>query len=342
MTVLPTSHIVTRSLRPACPSGILPEEVDHGQNARGARGLQARITLRRRERASTLLLVLWAIMLMSIAVMGLVDHLERGTNESLAAEKEFRVRLLLQSARTVAAHPALQRGDPLLRQKVSALSSYEIKFSSEGVRLAINELPNNRLQQRFAQNLFEQWGLTSEQARLLVESICDWIDRDSRPRPQGAERDYYTGVGRPDFPFNKPFANINDLLLVRGAEEMDRRHSSWRDAFTLYGDGSIDVHQAPSEMLEALFDVTPAEVSRFLESRLGPDGLPETKDDPVFTSLAQVRTLLDVPEANYRRASRLLTLDHPVKRTECLARAGTTERRLTIISGPGVNLITEE
>ena len=65
-------------------------------------------------------------------------------------------------------------------------------------------------------------------------------------------------------------------------------------------------------------------------------------DDPHFKSLPEVRRLLDVPQENYSEAAALLTLDHPVKRTECLARAGSLERRLTIISGPGINLIREE
>ena len=52
--------------------------------------------------------------------------------------------------------------------------------------------------------------------------------------------------------------------------------------------------------------------------------------------------MLDVPQLNYTAVSALLTLDHPVKRTECLARAGSLERRLTIISGPGVSVIREE
>ena len=47
-------------------------------------------------RGSSLLLVLWAIMLMSFSVIGLVSHLSRGLDESIHAEKEFRTRLLLQ------------------------------------------------------------------------------------------------------------------------------------------------------------------------------------------------------------------------------------------------------
>ena len=95
-------------------------------------------------------------------------------------------------------------------------------------------------------------------------------------------------------------------------------------------------------MLAVLFDVTESEVSRFVSTRLGPDGLPDTIDDFRFPTLVEARRVLDVPQLNYAAVSALLTLDHPVKRTECLARAGSLERRLTIISGPAVSVIREE
>ena len=288
------------------------------------------------------MLVLWAIMLMSFSVIGLVTHLSRGLDESIYAEKEFRARLLLQSARVLAAHPAIERGDPLLRQSVSNVTSYEVKLTTEGVHLGINQLGSSGTQRRFARRLFEKWGLDVRQAQTLTDSIADWIDASDRPRPQGAEREYYLPLGRPDFPFNRPFDNIDDLLLVRGFAELDRLRPDWRDFFTLFGDGTIDLHLASAEMLAALCDVTPSEVGRFISARLGPDGLAETIDDPHFKSLPEVRRLLDVPQENYSEVTALLTLDHPVKRTECLARAGSLERRLTIISGPGINLIREE
>jgi type II secretory pathway component PulK len=293
-------------------------------------------------RGSALLLVLWAIMLMGFAVIGLVKHLSRGLDESIAAEKDFRARLLLESARTVAAHPAILRGDPLLRQELSPVRSWEVTLSTEGCRLAVNQLASSRLQRRFARQLFENWGIDPREALALVDSLADWIDPDSTPLPQGAEREIYTALERPDFPYNKTFTSLDDILLVRGADVMDRQRPDWRDFFTLYGDGTIDVHTASSVMLEALLDVTPSEVSRLVRERLGPDGQPGTEDDRRFTSLTEVRSLLDVPEMNYRRASGLLTLAHPIRRTECLAHAGGLERRLTLIEGPGLKIIQRD
>jgi hypothetical protein len=131
-------------------------------------------------------------------------------------------------------------------------------------------------------------------------------------------------------------------MMIRGAEELDNVKPDWRDYFTLYGDGSIDMHRASAEMLAVLFDVTESEVSRFISARLGPDNQPDTIDDHRFATLKEVRNVLDVPQLNYTRVSSLLVLDHPVKRTECLARAGSLERRLTIISGPAISVIREQ
>jgi len=50
----------------------------------------------------------------------------------------------------------------------------------------------------------------------IADSILDWMDEDDRPRAQGAEADYYAGLGLPYRPRNGvPFA-LEELLLVRG------------------------------------------------------------------------------------------------------------------------------
>jgi general secretion pathway protein K len=316
-------------------------EPRHNQSKPAAHGRGRRHGWRD-ERGSGLLLVLWAIMLMGFAVIGLVNHLSRHLDESRDAEKKFRAHLLLQSARTLTTHPDIERGDPLLRQAVSTTSSYEVTLSTEGVRLAINELGTSPVQRRFAQRLFESWGLDSLKAQTLAESIADWIDVNDRPRPHGAENNHYTAIGHLDFPFNRPFQNIGDVLLVRGADELDKRKPNWRDYFTLHGDGTIDMHLASGEILEALFDVGSAEVGRLVRARVGPDRLRDTEDDLRFTTLTEVRRLLDVPEANYKAVLPLLTLEHPIKRVECVARVGGMQRRLTVLTGPGLKLVREE
>jgi type II secretory pathway component PulK len=293
-------------------------------------------------RASSLLLVLWAITMMSFAVIGLVTNLSRGLDESIYAEKDFRARLLLQSARVLAGHPEIEWGDPLLRQEVSSSSSYDVSINTEGERLALNQLATSPVHRQFARRLFEKWGMDAKAAQTLTDSIADWIDPADRPRDHGAERDYYTKSGRPDFPFNRPLTDVDDVMLIRGADELIRANPDWRSHVTLYGDGTIDVLRAREEMLVALFDVTPSEIRRYMTTRIGPDGIADTMDDPRYKTIAEVRALLDVPAPNYSAVSALLTLRHPITRVECHVRAGDMHRRMTIISGAGLLKISEQ
>jgi type II secretory pathway component PulK len=293
-------------------------------------------------RASSLLLVLWAIMMVSFAVLGLVSNLSRGLDESIYAEKDFRARLLLQSSRVLAGHPDIEWGDPLLRQDVSSSSSYDVSINTEGERLALNQLATSPAQRQFAIRLFEKWGMETKEAQMLTDSIADWIDAGDRPRVHGAEKDHYAKAGRPDFPFNRPLTDVDDVLLIRGSDELIRANPDWRSRVTLYGDGTIDVLRASEEMLVALFNVTTSETRRFITSRVGPDGVADTMDDPRYKTLAEVRALLDVPAPNYNAVSALLTLRHPITRVECHVRAGDLHRRMTIISGAGLLKISEQ
>ena len=49
----------------------------------------------------------------------------------------------------------------------------------------------------------------------IADAILDWIDPDAAPRPQGAEDDYYRGLGVPYGPRNGVPQCLEELLLVR-------------------------------------------------------------------------------------------------------------------------------
>ncbi len=50
----------------------------------------------------------------------------------------------------------------------------------------------------------------------IAESIMDWIDADSQPRPLGAENDFYGGLAEPYSPRNGLPDCLEELLLVKG------------------------------------------------------------------------------------------------------------------------------
>ena len=295
-----------------------------------------------RQRGSSLLLVIWATMMMAFAVLGLVDYLGRGTDEGILEAKRFRARQLAESGLVLARHPKVGPGDPLLVQQVAPGVSYAVRTGTEGTRIAVNRLAGSRGLQAVTRRLLEGWGFDPVVARSLVDALCDWTDGDAVVRRYGAEEEVYLQLGRADFPRNAAFRSLDELLWVPGMEELERRVPEWREWFTLYGDGKFDVNEMGVELGVAVFAVEPEMARELVLRRYGADGVPLTEDDERFTSLDQVRRLLDFGRSRFALLEPLLTLAHPVKRTESRATVGDQELTLVELSGGGVQRIYEQ
>jgi type II secretory pathway component PulK len=50
----------------------------------------------------------------------------------------------------------------------------------------------------------------------VAEALCDFIDSDNTPRPEGAEQEYYDALPNPYKIRNGPLATLDEMLLVRG------------------------------------------------------------------------------------------------------------------------------
>lgn len=91
---------------------------------------------------------------------------------------------------------------------------------------------------------------------ILADSLLDWIDADDTPRPQGAESEYYQGLGLAIRPANAVPQTLEQLLAVRGM-------SAWQ----LFGAGAA------------------ANAAASAESGLNPAGsaVPPEGGDPIVT-----------------------------------------------------------
>jgi general secretion pathway protein K len=74
----------------------------------------------------------------------------------------------------------------------------------------------NRADEGLLVGLFEAVGLEQPLARRLGASVADWVDRDSEPRPLGAEREQYAQAGRSYAPPNLRLESLDELQLVLG------------------------------------------------------------------------------------------------------------------------------
>jgi hypothetical protein len=224
------------------------------------------------------MLMIWAVLLMSITVMGVVEYVRSSAEEAKLAAYEFRALHLAESGLAVGMHPNTRRGDLVLKQKIGPESGFDVVINYEGARIPINYATDERLREAIY-NLLIYWQLNADEAATTADSLADWIDNDSSPRANGAEADYYQQLGIYDAPRNQGFVRVDEMLLVRGMEAVDRRKPDWREYFSIYGEGQIDLRTVFKDVLLAVTGASESDVNRFITERDGADGIPGTEDD---------------------------------------------------------------
>ncbi len=147
-------------------------------------------------------------------------------------------------------------------------------------------------------------------SREPVAAILDWIDEDDDTGPGGAESEFYSRLPSPYVVKNGPCSGLKELLLVKG---VDRRLYSGKvsdadrgpddgtidflhplvmgvdevadagllHAFTVYGDGRINLNTAAPALLAALPGLDGQAAEAITAWRGGPDGYLGTEDDGI-------------------------------------------------------------
>ncbi len=285
----------------------------------------------RKARGMALLLVLVAMMALAMIVAGLYESSQASWEESALSRARYQAGLLAESGLTIALHPDSEPGDVALKQSFGTERSFEVLMTSEGGRLPVNELTEERLRET-ATELFILWGLDAAAASHAADSIADWIDDNSDPLPNGAENGYYAGFDYPQFPANSAFTSLEQLLFVAGMDAVAQVQPFWRDYFTIYSDGLIDLNEASQELLVALTRTTEDSALNFVTVRAGDDGIAGTEDDYRFSDSGEVQALLGLSESEWTAISPFVTLSGTVKRIESTGRIGDFRETRVILA----------
>ncbi len=280
---------------------------------------------------SALLLVMWALVVMSLAVFGVIKFVGYGFDDTVALQKDFRARQLAESGLAIGLHPQVKPGDPVLRQKLSAEERIEVRIRPEDGRLPINVIIEFGFSD-VLRVLFEQWGLEPEDAFILADSLADWVDRNGRVRLHGAEREYYEEQGYPEYPRNRPFESVEEMLSVRGMDKLVAMKPDWRDYFTVHGSGKLNVNGASADAISIYTKVPLEHAEALVKQRNGLDGLPDTEDDLQFSSLEQFRDALGMNPGDFDAVSGLLTVETTLLRVESKGRVGNRVVTLSMIA----------
>ena len=282
------------------------------------------------DRGSALMLVIWAVMLMSLTVAGVLEYIIHSNDENVLAAGQFRALHLAECGIALGLHPQIKPGDPALKQKVGSDGGFDVTISSEGSRIPINSIMDDDYRNA-VYNLFVTWGLSLDEANTAADSLADWVDTNSDPRSQGAESDYYKSLGYQDFPRNQNFSSLDEMLLVKGMEAVERFKPDWRNYFSVHGDGLIDLNYASKDVLMAVCGVKETDADNLIRERNGPDGFPGTEDDKIL-SIADAQKLMGMDGASFAAIQSRVTTDHLTRRVESVGHVGTQQFKVVVIA----------
>jgi general secretion pathway protein K len=284
----------------------------------------------RRRAAFSLLLVTAAIIIMSLGLQGVIEMLNVSVKENGLAAQEYQALHMAECGIALGLHPQIRPGDPSLKQLIGSDGGFEVNITSEGSRIPVNYLTDQRFRD-IVYNLFIIWKVPPQEAETAVDSLADWVDTDNEQRTSGAETDYYTSQGYPDFPRQQGFGSMDEMLLSRGMDVIERLKPDWRNYFSVYGDGLIDLNYAPTDILMAVGDVEATGAETLIRERNGADGIPNTEDDKTLNT-TQATQLLGMDSNNVTSLTSLLTTDHLTRRVESTGRVGERTYKVIVIA----------
>lgn len=250
-----------------------------------------------------LVVVLWAVTLISAAMLGLAALLQRQLGQEVAGLQNARAILVAESGIQMALHPQIGRADAeQASQQLSAQLKpgwringrpLDVHFSvkteelvGEEGKLNLNAWlrPGNEAQaRRILQNLFAGWEVNLSTSLRAIDCLLDWVDSDSLTQPQGAEAEDYAKQNMAP-PRNGPLERLDELEKVMGWKEMaeearKNKGVDWHRKFTIYGSGKLSLLSADQDLIEAVLEMRPNSAASFMLGRRGADQVEGTEDD---------------------------------------------------------------
>jgi len=287
---------------------------------------------RHQRRGSVLLLVLWALMVLSTVVFAWVKMIQQDISIIHQANSGLDAKALAHSGARVAMHPnVLFSWSPLLARSFGPGRSYKVKMTGEGGKLHLNGLlqlilaGQGQKQRLLLENYLARRGLSMQERATLIDSMLDWIQPGNLHHLNGME-DSATYKNA-----HRPFFSLDEVEKVNGSGPLVSQ-ADWKDDFTLYSDnqaGLIDVNWASLRVLESIPEIGDARARLIINSRQGLDHIDGTKDDQLFKTAGEVWTRLGFGEPP---ANTLVTVGGKIYHISSVGQSGDVTRRLEVIA----------
>jgi type II secretory pathway component PulK len=272
-----------------------------------------------------------------IAILGMVMYagakaLDADTQHSRLTRSRVLAKRYAQMGIELGKHPQMKDGDPLLWHSAPDGGGFEVKLVSEEARLNINVILQSG-DTTLLKRLFLRWGLEAQQTSMMIDALKDWVDADDKTNLNGAEKRDYEKAGFKGMPFNRPFKDLDEMMLVFGMAEVDFVMPDWREWFTIYGAGKVDVNDARPELIALLADVPLERVAPVTTFRAGIDGILRTPDDQKMTSVPQLAQMLGVYQPRMvAQLTQWVQFQGPIRRIESIGSMGGLRRKFVLIT----------
>ena len=299
------------------------------------KGVSSRVTSseKRQQRGSALLAVLWVIAFLGFLVITTMMITMQDVETVSARQLVFRARQLAEAGVAVGAHPGVKADEPLLHRQFTN-EHYDVNITSEEGRLNLNSMLTEE-RRPILERVFVGWGLSQIDAESVVDALLDWVDEDDLKRLKGAEKKDYKDRGFSDRPFNRPFVSLDEVALVAGMDAVAELNPRWRESFTLWGQGQLDLNEAPAEIIAIVADVPLHAAESLVAARNGRDGIPHTEDDEPIQSIEAAMALLGVNPQKVPLLSSIMSLQGSTVRVESIGTAGDYSRGIAVILQKG-------
>lgn len=280
---------------------------------------------------AALLLALWAMFVLSAAVMVWAAFIQQTLSVAGEQQLDTEARAMSHSGLALALHPLVTKETPALAMQEQADPGFRIQMVSEGGKLNINTMLIGEDPRRL--DIFKKWlenrGIDFNARERMVDCLSDWIDADNLKRLNGAEDD--SGYHPPN---RMQFLSVDEIQEVQGTEPLTSQ-PGWKDDLTVFSQGPIDVTSADFHILRLLPGSNDPGIERYLQWRRGADQVDGTMDDPPIQKLDQVQQFLGMNKNQWNALGGIIGLRDNTWHITVEGWSGNVHRQVEVVAVKG-------
>jgi hypothetical protein len=266
-----------------------------------------------------------------MAVFGVVELVELSIDHTSHEERALEARGLALSGVALGLNPQLEKDDPILAQKTASDQQFKVTLESAGARMNPNYVLLSKHREILA-DLFNQWGVPLDQADHVADCLYDWVTPGDLKSLNGAKADDYAKANLPQRPTYKSFESLEEMEQVIGMDIVAKVKPDWKNSFTVWSQGPLDVKEAPPDLIAAAFGIDPKRVAFFTNARNGRDGIPGTSDDMAMPDIKTLQSQLGLSDTTVKTLGNQVSFGSNERRIESVGVSQGAQVTISIVT----------